>query len=271
MRCQQRRADPRLARRFPGLLFLPLRRLRARRRRRGPRPPGQRGTAAPAPRLRRRARRACALPGRGAAAAGEAAHAPWRLLRRGGGAGRSGGRVLPFSCEGAGEAGRPPGTAGGGWGEPLSLRPPLPAPPPPWSALHPALSPPGTESGGHKMADGELNVDSLITRLLEGERGAAGSQRARPPLPAGRAGAAGAVRCGTSGGSAFPGVGAGSGLGASRRCPEPRPCSPAEGGGAAVQGGARPVWLPSYLIGGEKKRKKKSLVFHLSFFTPLPG
>lgn len=30
----------------------------------------------------------------------------------------------------------------------------------------------GGESGAYKMADGELNVDSLITRLLEGECGA---------------------------------------------------------------------------------------------------
>lgn len=73
---------------------------------------------------------------------GEGAHAPWRLLRRGGGAGRRGGSVPPFSGEGAGaalsaasagEAGRPQGTVGGGWGGSAtgSLRPPLPAAPPP--------------------------------------------------------------------------------------------------------------------------------------------
>lgn len=54
---------------------------------------------------------------------GEGAHAPWRLLRRGGGAGGRGGSFPPFSGAGAGaalsaasagEAGWPQGTAGGG-------------------------------------------------------------------------------------------------------------------------------------------------------------
>lgn len=117
-------------------------------------------------------------------------------------------------------------------------------------------------------------MDSLITRLLEGERDTAGSQRAPPPLPAGTAGAAGAVR-GKRGQrlpcAAGPGVAAGSGLGASRRCPEPRPCSPAEGGGAGVRGGCPPC-LAAFLFNREKENKK-SLVFHFPLFTPLqlPG
>lgn len=81
-----------------------------------------------------------------------------------------------------------------------------------------------TESGGHKMADGELNVDSLITRLLEGERGAgqprlpaaprayrggregAVTSPREPELPArwGEAGGAGSSRAAAGGAGAAP-------------------------------------------------------------------
>lgn len=75
------------------------------------------------------------------------------------------------------------------------------------------------------MADGELNVDSLITRLLEGER------RAEPSRPAGGWGGAGGKRAGGARrepGSTSLGPGGrlgGSGVSSGRAVPRAAPLS----------------------------------------------
>lgn len=88
------------------------------------------------------------------------------------------------------------------------------------------------------MADGELNVDSLITRLLEGER------RAEPSRPAGGWGGApaGSGRAGRGGSRAAPPSGLGGAWGA-RGFPAAGPC-PAQllSAGRGRCGGTRRGW-----------------------------